>query len=463
MTRQATLIFLFLAALLAPKTASSQNAGSEVYARIDIRDVGHRHLEQIKQAPGLAWWIELDDQLLVLAPEQDLDSFAAGLIVERLDVAPHPPRLYLLRGARRADLEEMAVDILAFGGRYAVIQARRDQKPALPHPHEGGLSASHQAHAELMPFEPNLALARNRSREASRIAVSATARAWSDEIDEQRWYNDVMALASFNRYTHGADILNARDWLVTQFQAMPNLSVKTESFQVGGTTAFNVIATLTGAVTPDDLYIVGAHYDSISESPGTAAPGGEDNASGCAGVLELARILTAQSPAATVIFICYSGEEQGLHGSVDHASGLVTAGLDDQVKLALNMDMIGYTGDADLDCLLETSSAHEALADIFAAAASVTNLRIVTSFFPFGSDHVPYLNRGMPSLLTIENDWDSYPCYHSTCDLAAEVDLAMGGGVLKMNAAVLAEMMGQSGQIFADGFESGDTTSWNGL
>ena len=211
-----------------------------------------------------------------------------------------------------------------------------------------------------------------------------------------------------------------------------------------GTTSYNVVATLTGTTRPNDWYIVGAHFDSISNNDNQAtAPGCEDNGSGTAAVLEIARIMTAHPPDATVLFICYSGEEQGLYGSTDHASHLVAAGDSSKIKAAQIMDMIGYTGDSDIDCLLETSSLGQFMIHAYsAAAAQYTSLRIVTSLNPFGSDHVPYLNRGMPALLTIENDWDSYPGYHRSNDLIGNVSTVMGGEVLKMNVAALAKMIG---------------------
>ena len=56
----------------------------------------------------------------------------------------------------------------------------------------------------------------------------------------------------------------------------------------------HVVATLAGTTRPDDWYIVGGHYDSISTNDGNAtAPGCEDNASGSAAVLEMARIFSA--------------------------------------------------------------------------------------------------------------------------------------------------------------------------
>ena len=441
---------------LLPVDAQTRADPAPIYARIDVGALGPGPLGEVRETPGLSWWVELDDRLLVLAGEPALASLERRLAVERLAVEPRPSRLYLLRGARREDLAAMDVDVLAAGGRYAVVQARRGGRPALP-----AHLAPGAAHLTLLPFEPDLVLARQQANRAPPTKALAPAAAeLIDEVDAQRWFDDVVALASYNRYTHGPEIDAARDWLVLQLESLPGLTVATESFQVGGTTAWNVIATLRGSLHGEDLFIVGGHYDATSEAPQTAAPGAEDNASGCAGVLEMARIFTAHPPPATILFICYSGEEQGLHGSTDHASELVDLGLDDQVRAVLIMDMVGFTTDADLDCLLETSSANAALADAFAAAAELTELRIVISFNPFGSDHVPYLDRGMPALLAIENDWNQYPCYHRTCDLPANLTLAMGREILEMNVVAMSQLTGFGMPIFADGFETGDTSAW---
>jgi hypothetical protein len=126
-----------------------------------------------------------------------------------------------------------------------------------------------------------------------------------------------------------------------------------------------------------------------------------------------------------------------------------------------------FTEDSDLDCLLESEPSGQGLVDALAAAAgAVSTLRIVTrvcSGCAFGSDHVPYLDRGIPAVLSIENDWDDYPHYHQATDLPSELSLVMGGEVLKMEAAALAELTGAGGPValFADGFESGDLGAWS--
>jgi len=435
-------------------------AGLE-YGVVDIDGIGFEGLQSLQQDDGIEWWVELDDELLVLAEGRALDRIAVGRDVKRFGLPVAPERLFFLRpghshGTLAFDPLASEVDILAKGGRFAVAQARGDRTPATIGP-DGAI----------LPLLADRVLARQWSNLPHRKGRSQGAQAaiqdLVDEVDPQRWFNDVTALAAYNRYTHGSGILEARDWLVLQLEALPALAVTTQSFQVGGTTAFNVVAELTGTVRSDDWYIIGAHYDAISESPGVAAPGAEDNASGCAGVLEMARIFTAHPPDATVLFICYAGEEQGLYGSADHVSRLLDAGTDTQVQAMLNMDMIGYSGDADLDCLLETAPAFSGLNDAFGEAAALyTTLRIVVSLNPFGSDHVPYLSQDIPALLTIENDWDSYPDYHRTTDLPGGLSLAMGGEILRMNVAAMATMIGSATteSIFIDSFESGDTSAW---
>ena len=69
---------------------------------------------------------------------------------------------------------------------------------------------------------------------------------------------------------------------------------------------------------------------------------------------------------------------------------------------------------------------------------------------------MPYLNAGKETLLAIESDWDVYPHYHSSTDTPANMGInaqAMGGAILKTNAAMLAQLSGADDRIFADGLQ----------
>ena len=473
--------------LLAVASGHPRWSDASQLAVIDIDQIGPTRLQALREEPGVAWWVELDSQLLVLAQPEALAAIGrerSVLLLESVD----PNRLQFVRQAHSQRLVEAGIAPLASGGRWAVIETPKPPShgtlallggnhaaagsPTAPQTLAETAPFPRQVHVAYVAFQPNTVLARQAANDPALVRSSHRASASQTEavaslvaeVDEARWFADLETLASWNRHTRGTQIHDARDWLLGQFSALPGLTATTQSFNVGATPAFNVIATLPGTIRSDDWYLIGAHYDSTSQNTALAAPGAEDNASGCAAVLEMARIFSHHPPEATMIFLCYSGEEQGLFGGSAHASKLVTNGDNSKVRAVLTMDMIGYTGDADLDCLLESNNSNAALIQQFAdAAAQHTTLRIVTSFFPFGSDHVPYLNRGMPALLVIENDWDSYPGYHRTTDLPTNITLAMGRETLRMNVATLAPLVGTGGsnEIFSDGFESGDTGQWS--
>jgi Zn-dependent M28 family amino/carboxypeptidase len=115
--------------------------------------------------------------------------------------------------------------------------------------------------------------------------------------------------------------------------------------------AYNVIGVLEGSdrLLKSEAIVVGAHYDHLGRGgEGSLAPrsgeihhGADDNASGTAGVLELARLFTSQRPRPkrTIVFMCFSGEEEGLLGSSYYVNHPIIP-LANTVAM-INMDMIG--------------------------------------------------------------------------------------------------------------------------
>ena len=462
--------FLFVVTCL---LGGAPNVGAEPTelrcAAFDIDRVGFDAVAGYQTA--LSSWLELDDVLFACGSAAELAPLAPRMVSSWEGLSRED--LFVVRAAHPgATGHPVGVAVLAQGGPFSVVrsstpEARDHLQRGLWPGHPAEYAAGHEGckAPEIEPFSVSRVLARQAANatESGRTTFGHDVAEAVGAVDFDRWLSAAETLASWNRYTHGSQIDDASAWLVTQFSAL-GLTVETPSFQVGGTTANNVVATWTGTERPDDWFIVGGHYDSISQAPGSSAPGAEDNASGCAGVLELARVLVPRWPESTIVFVCYSGEEQGLFGSDDHAGGIVAAGDADKLVEVQTMDMIGFTSDADLDVLLETEPPFASVLDLYVdAAEAFTDLRTVTSLNAFGSDHVPFLNRGLPALLTIQNDWASYPAYHTTSDLPANLDLQMGGQTLQMNAAVLAHRagLGGAGEIFSDGFESGTTSGWN--
>ena len=439
---------VFLAASL---PASMEAATAASCAVVDIHEVGWSRLAEIKSTEGAAWWIELGGELVFCGSDLAIAKVAANYQLlashEELDL----DALEVARGFHQSELDHLGLEVIAEAAGVALVRG------------EGATIELGQR--LLLPAVPDSVEIRQAANKTprGRVVFAPEVQGLVDMVDGDRWFADVETLASYNRYTHNSGIDDARTWLVAQLQTLPGLQVTTSSFQVGDTTAYNVIATLTGRTRPEEWYIIGAHYDSISQTPQVAAPGAEDNGSGCAGVLEMARIFAANPPDATTLFICYSAEELGLLGSYDHVDDLIDASTLNNVQSMLDLDMIGFTSDSDLDCKLETDPFASFLFDVFEdAALQFTTLRLLTDLNACCSDHQPYLEAGVPALLTIEADWFQYQWYHTVNDLPEHLTIDMAREILKMNVAAMAQMIGAPDPpFFTDGFESGDTSAWS--
>jgi len=144
----------------------------------------------------------------------------------------------------------------------------------------------------------------------------------------------------------------ARTWVLEQFRAAgPRLEVALEEFDapVGprikeSVKVANVVAILPGTdptASTRRIYVVG-HLDSMNANvmdPRGDAPGANDDASGCAVVIECARALAKENLRATVVFLCTIGEEQGLVGAKYHADSARTR--DENIIGVLNNDIVG--------------------------------------------------------------------------------------------------------------------------
>ena len=435
----------------------SATAVAEPVSRlVDIRAAGAARVGELKSLRGVDWWLELGDNLLLTGERKLLDRLREPVV----NAWPALDPKTLVLEARGCGVDsKLHLPALAEAGRFALLRVppMLARYPAVPGRDWRAVSIN-RSYARLWANDPAKAAAGNVSDPLVQPLV--------DTVSPSGWLQRMTTLAGFNRNTFGVGRIQARDWLVAQFQGIAGIaSVTTPTFNFSYNSnvyaAENVLARMTGTRRPDEWVIVGGHYDSrnATNGPGGSnpSPGAEDNASGCAGVVEMARVLSRFRPERTVLFMCYAGEEQGLFGSSAHATALQQSGDAARVVYMLNMDMIGYSGDADLDVLVESTSLGEPAFARFGAlaAAYAPALRMVTSLSPCCSDHMPYLSSGIPAALTIANDWGSYAHYHSTTDTPANVTnaLAMGGNLLRMNAAFLAETARASDRTFADGVE----------
>lgn len=194
----------------------------------------------------------------------------------------------------------------------------------------------------------------------------------------------------------------------------------------------SVLAEKKGTVSEDKVVLVEAHMDSV----GKDFAGADDNASGTAVLMEMARVLSTYKNQKTIRFFVTNGEEGGLLGAEHYVRTLKTSGKIKELVLAINMDMVGWNSNGIVE--LETNAEYDSLAKWFAGLASTyTRLKSKITLGAWGSDHVPFLKAGVPALLTIE-DWSTKtPCYHAACDKPEGLNYGYATEIGKLNVSAV--------------------------
>ncbi len=180
------------------------------------------------------------------------------------------------------------------------------------------------------PRSPQPAPLAKRQQQIAQIVQEIDARNIERSIRKLVSFGTRNTLSSQNDPARG--IGAARDWLFSEFsqaaeQSGGRMTIEKQSFEQAKaprvpspTMITNVVATLRGTQ-PESAgrtYVVSGHYDSMCSSPTDAtcdAPGANDDASGTAAVLEMARVMAKYEFDATIVFMAVAGEEQGLLGS----------------------------------------------------------------------------------------------------------------------------------------------------
>ncbi len=174
----------------------------------------------------------------------------------------------------------------------------------------------------------------------------------------------------------------------------------------------NVIAEKPGRVHPEEIYLLTAHIDSISDDPDDA-PGADDNGSGSVAVMNAACLLAPNHFAHTLRFALFTGEEQGLRGSRAYAADCAAAG--ETIAGVVNLDMIGFSTDQPIfNAYAWSADRPEAagsreLADHFSQIVTAYGLNLIPERLDRGgfpirnSDHWSFLENGYPGFLVIQD------------------------------------------------------------
>lgn len=382
-------------------------------------------------------WLRLGDQLVVTNRtgahrEVTATNHASAIPLRRLHLVVQNGRLF--------QQKHPDVPVLADKGRYLIV----DLEPARAHT----LSVHHDPCFAVMPAPWGTVVFRERPQDeqAPRTAPVPWVRDLVDAVSVTQFRVDLEHLVAFGtRYSTSSSYLAAAQQARNQLTTL-GFTAALHPIAVGGRTSHNVVADLPGSgPEPREVVLVTAHLDSINiqGGPSAPAPGADDNGSGSAGLLSIARIFAMHRAAADLRLILFGGEEEGLFGSQQYVAGLDSADRD-RISAVVNMDMIGSVNTQTPTVLIEGGQVSQPVIDAVAeAAGTYTSLVVQTSLNPFNSDHVPFIEAGIPAVLTIEGADSANDRVHSEHDTLEFVDDALAAEILRMNVAYLALALGR--------------------
>lgn len=279
-----------------------------------------------------------------------------------------------------------------------------------------------------------------------------------NQINSDSIEKTIVDLVAFeNRFCNNTEIGNIEvaNYIVNRLKSYGIENAHVDSFHFQGYTwltgdlnrfFYNVIGNIPGAISTDTTYIIGAHLDAISLDDNwqlTAnAPGADDNASGCAVFIEIARIFHVNNlvPKYNINFMGWDAEEIGLKGAYYDAQYRATMGQVGKT-VVLNNDMVAHQPTNQpykLDLYQYDNSVYlyNTAFDIFETYTSITPI------FPDDNssmrqytDSWAYNQSGFNAIFAIEHYFTDF--YHTEQDLPSSLNFDYAKEVTKYNFAVL--------------------------
>lgn len=249
------------------------------------------------------------------------------------------------------------------------------------------------------------------------------------------YLEDIVAFGP--RLTGTPECEQAGEYIYDQFKAM-GIQARYHNWSYGGYSGSNIEGTLEGInETSDEIYIICAHYDTVSGSPGA-----DDDGSGTAAVLVAADLLSSYAINHTVRFVAFSGEEEGLLGSHEYAKEASQNG--DNIVGVLNGDMIGFaltTYDGNNIKIYENPESQwltvftDNISEVY---DEYIKLNVLPSGSSSGSDHYSFWQYGYNAIFYHEYNFNDY--YHSPEDTIENMNLTYATKSSRLMIATLAEL-----------------------
>ncbi|MBW4605367.1 MAG: M28 family peptidase [Calothrix sp. FI2-JRJ7] len=244
-------------------------------------------------------------------------------------------------------------------------------------------------------------------------------------------------------YLHYKGLASSADFLDSSF-AEAGYEVKRQGYTIDNQTYYNLEVEIPGTERPDEIVIIGGHYDSVYNSPGA-----NDNGTGAAATLELARLFAGKKPARTLRFVEFVNEEPPFFFSENMGSLVYAKSCkkrDEKIVAMLSLETLGYYSDkigsqkypAPLDAVYPLQGNFIAFIGNVASGALVKD--VVASFrshtqFPSEgaalpgeisgvswSDQWSFWQQGYPGIMVTDTAPFRYPYYHTQQDTPDKVD-----------------------------------------
>jgi aminopeptidase N len=240
-------------------------------------------------------------------------------------------------------------------------------------------------------------------------------------FDADRMLVDVKALAAMNGRGNGTkDLDEALAYVLARLPSGAN-----KACDAANKALCNVVATLPGSDRALAPVVVGAHVDHLGKVRGKVHPGADDNASGVAVLIEVARALAKQGPfARDVMFVAFSGEEDGLQGSRSFVKSMTN-----KAHSMVNLDVVGRRAPGGKMLVLDGASASEWVHIVRGVGFTTGVAAELAKEGGGASDQQAFIEAGVPAIQLFSGPNADY---HKATDTADKVD-----GASLVDAAVM--------------------------
>ena len=268
-------------------------------------------------------------------------------------------------------------------------------------------------------------------------------------------------------YLYYKGLVAAADFLKASF-AQAGYEVKQQEYKIDNQTYYNLFVEIPGLEKASEIVVIGGHYDSVSVSPGA-----NDNGTGAAATLELARLFAGKKPARTLRFVEFVNEEPPFFVSENMGSLVYAKGCkqrQEKVVAMLSLETMGYYSDligsqkypAPLGSIYPLQGNFIGFIGNIASGSlvreAIASFRHHTQFPSEGaalnseisgvgwSDHWSFWQQGYPGVMVTDTAPFRYPYYHTEEDTPDKVDYERLARVVAGLEHVIADLSGLSEQ-----------------